>query len=143
MPFRFGGPPVEGRFLALTCAPLHYSDQIIAVLCGVVWGLWIGFAIIAAGECRTVMSPIARSEVIADRKTLTEDLFFFSRNLDRRTLEFLDVPHSLEEESYQDGKGANELCFACPCGERGRDSDRGDFKTERDSRVRVAAWNIS
>lgn len=27
----------------------EYSRQIVAVICGLVWGLWIGFGIVAAG----------------------------------------------------------------------------------------------
>lgn len=30
-------------------APQLFGHEIIAILCGVVWGLWIGFAIVAAG----------------------------------------------------------------------------------------------
>jgi hypothetical protein len=29
--------------------PQLFGHEIIAILCGVVWGLWIGFAIVAAG----------------------------------------------------------------------------------------------
>lgn len=29
--------------------PQLFGHEIVAILCGVVWGLWIGFAIVAAG----------------------------------------------------------------------------------------------
>jgi uncharacterized membrane protein YdjX (TVP38/TMEM64 family) len=30
--------------------PQLFGHEIIAILCGTVWGLWIGFAIVAAGS---------------------------------------------------------------------------------------------
>jgi uncharacterized membrane protein YdjX (TVP38/TMEM64 family) len=30
--------------------PQLFGHEIIAILCGVIWGLWIGFAIVAAGS---------------------------------------------------------------------------------------------
>jgi uncharacterized membrane protein YdjX (TVP38/TMEM64 family) len=45
-----------GAFHPPTCSarvhdqvPQLFGHEIVAILCGVVWGLWVGFAIVAAG----------------------------------------------------------------------------------------------
>lgn len=47
--------------LVLISFPPLFGHEIVALLCGVVYGLWIGFAIVAAGtfigESTTLISP--------------------------------------------------------------------------------------
>jgi ABC-type spermidine/putrescine transport system permease subunit II len=45
-------PPVRpawSRNFSMTDAKKLFGHEIVAVLCGLVWGLWIGFGIVAAG----------------------------------------------------------------------------------------------
>ncbi|KAI0031118.1 hypothetical protein K488DRAFT_52753, partial [Vararia minispora EC-137] len=44
-----GGWAIPIGILFIISFPPLFGHEIIAVLCGVVWGLWIGFAIVAAG----------------------------------------------------------------------------------------------
>lgn len=37
-----------GIMFVISFPPL-FGHEIVAILCGLVWGLWIGFAIVAAG----------------------------------------------------------------------------------------------
>lgn len=40
---------IPGVLFVLSFPPL-FGHEIVAVICGLVWGIWIGFAIVAAGE---------------------------------------------------------------------------------------------
>lgn len=44
-----GGWTIPIAILFIISFPPLFGHEIIAILCGVVWGLWIGFAIVAAG----------------------------------------------------------------------------------------------
>jgi uncharacterized membrane protein YdjX (TVP38/TMEM64 family) len=44
-----GGWSIPIAILFIISFPPLFGHEIIAILCGVVWGLWIGFAIVAAG----------------------------------------------------------------------------------------------
>lgn len=44
-----GGFVIPVAILIAISFPPLFGHELVALLCGVVWGLWIGFAIVAAG----------------------------------------------------------------------------------------------
>lgn len=47
--------PIAVMFI-ISFPPL-FGHEIVAILCGVVWGLWVGFGIVAAGTMLGEVSP--------------------------------------------------------------------------------------
>ena len=120
-----GGWAIPIGILFVLSFPPLFGGEVICLLCGLVWGLWVGFGIVCAGTfIGEVSLPVSRrphrSSVLSTSVPQMGNFFLFkytlrgyAAKLERKNLNYALMAHVIREGGFKVGRSLPQYFSLC------------------------------